>query len=212
MKKKIKDYLKKIKEYYNKFKELWSVPRYRAIIKLSIYAFMFIVIFSLASVFNNANSNDTNSEKSYAEILDATDVENLDIKYNIKVMNSSYIIEGEINNNILNGYIENNGSIKKIKIKENTIYNIINNVEAIDEELNNLLIKDFLLPKNIIELTTNEAAYIEKGEKNSIYTYEVNYNNINYEIRLTTNLENLTNITISNDTINYNLEIIFDKI
>lgn len=198
----------KLKEYIKKFKEIWSYPRYRAIIKLSLYGIMFLIIIIMANISSGINNEEKNNTKSFTEILNATNLENSAIEYNIKVNGIEYKIEGQIKNNVLTGYIENNDNIKKIKLENNTIFNIGNNSEIIDQELNNLLIKDFLLPKKIIELINNETAYIEKNATNIFYTYEIIHNSNQYEIKLTTNLEVFDNISIKNSNTEYNLIIL----
>lgn len=198
-----------LKKNYHKFKELWSIPRYRAVIKLSLYGIMFAIIIAMANLYESIEPNkDNESKKSYAEIVKSTDLNNIDIKYNININNNTYIIEGEIKKGVLIGYIEANSNIKKIKLNNDTIYNVVNNYENIDAELNAILIKEFLLPQKIIDLVTNQTAFIEKQENIAKYTYNINYNDVNYNIKITNNFSAITSITITNELVEYNLEII----
>ena len=203
---------KKIKEFLKKIKELWAIPRYRALIKLSLYGVMFLIIIIMANLYSGVQNNSEETDKSFSEILNSTNFNNTEINYNIKVNNIEYKIEGQIENNILIGYLESNNSIKKIKLDNNIIYNTGNNNEVVDDELNNIFIKEFLIPKKIIDLIDNESAYIEKSDSATSYTYEITHNNNQYEITLTTNLEVITNISAKNSDIQYNLTLIFDKI
>lgn len=203
---------KKIKEFLKKIKELWAIPRYRALIKLSLYGVMFLIIIIMANFYSGVQNNSEETNKSFSEILNSTNFNNTEINYNIKVDNIEYKIDGQIENSILIGYLESNNSIKKIKLDNNIIYNTGNNNEVVDDELNNIFIKEFLIPKKIIDLIDNESAYIEKSDSATSYTYEITHNNNQYEITLTTNLEVITNISVNNSDIQYNLNLIFDKI
>lgn len=202
-----------LKKIIKNFKEMWSIPRYRAIIKLSLYGIMFLILFILANIYNDTNTlkNETTEQKSFTDIINASDFTNLNFEYNIKISDIEHNIEGKIQNNILTGYYENNNYIKKIKLADNIFYSIINEEEIIDEELNNLFISEFLLPNNIIELVNNETAYIEKNDDYTIYTYNILYNQINYEIKLLSNLKEINNIFIKGNNIEYSLNVIFDK-
>lgn len=204
----------KVKEFYKKFKELWAIPRYRAIIKLTLYGIMFLIIILMANMYQNTNTTETkpnDENKTYTEIINSLDLENCDITYNINIPNNLYKIEGKIENNILTGYLENNGAIKKISVKDNNFYQIINNIEYIDDQLNNILNSSFMLPKNIINLVENSSAYINKGIEETTYTFNIFYKNVTYEVKIVTNLESLPKILISNNEVEYNLEYVFDK-
>lgn len=202
----------KLNEYIKYFKELWAVPRYRAIIKLSLYALMFFVLFLMANIYQKGKSEELVSEEkyTYTDIINNTNLNNLSIDYTITT-SQTYTIDGEINNNILTGYIENNEILKKITIKENNIYKINSGIETYDSELNTNLIGFFLLPSNIIELVNDKQSYIEKTENQSFYTYNILYNNIQYEIKLISNLNKITNIEIKNEQVEYSLNFDFDK-
>lgn len=207
MKKKIK-----FKEYYKKLKELWEIPKYRALIKLSLYGIMFIFIIVLANVYQETNKMDeTEQTKSYTEIINALDLTNCDIKYKINTSINNYTLEGKIENNILSGYLDNNTEIKKIIIKENTIYEIKNNEELVNEEINNIINAKLIIPKNIIDIVKNSSAYINKGSEETTYTFEITDNNIKYEVVITIIEEKITNIEVSNEEIEYNMLVNFDK-
>jgi len=204
----------KIKEYYQNFKDLWAHPKYRALIKLSLYAIMFLIIIVMSNLYEGVSSSHKNEEteqtKTYTEIINSINLDNCDILYNIKTLYNEYKLDGKIKENNLTGYIEKD-EIKKITIKDNLIYQIDNNIETIDEELTSDIIVYFLIPKNIVNLVQNESAYINKGEKDTTYEFNINYNNENYAIRITINNETITNININNNQLEYNMELDFDK-
>jgi len=203
----------KLGEYIKKFKELWAIPRYRAIIKLSLYGIMFLLIIIMANISSSMNTNqdETEKTKSYTEIIKLYDLENADINYNLKINNMTYKLEGKLENNLLTGYFDNNNEIKKIVIKENSIYEIKNNEELVNEELNTLINAKLLLPINIIEIVKNESAYINKGIEETTYTFEINDNNIKYEVVISITEEKITNIKVFNEKIEYNMLVDFDK-
>ena len=203
----------KLGEYIKKFKELWAIPRYRAIIKLSLYGIMFLLLIIMANISSSMNSSNNEKEetKSYTEIIKLCDLDNALINYNLKINDINYKIEGKVQNNILNGYLDNNTEIKKITIKENNIYEIKNNEEIINEELNTLLNAKLLIPKNIIEIVKNESAYINKGIEETTYIFEINDNNIKYEVIISINKEIISNIKVYNENFEYNMLVDFDK-
>lgn len=203
----------KLKEFYNKFKELWGYPRYRALIKLSLYAIMFIIIIIMANISNSMSSTkeEKDERKTYSEIINLYNLEIAEIDYNLKINNSTYKLEGKIENNILSAYFDNNIEIKKINIQENTIYEIKNNKQLFNEELNNLIYAKLLIPKNIIDIVKKESAYINKGIEETTYTFKINDNNIKYEIIISINAEKITNIKVYNEVFEYNMNVSFDK-
>ena len=95
----------------------------------------------------------------------------------------------------------------------NTTYVAVNknNEEIINEELNTLLNAKLLIPKNIIELVKRESAYINKGKEETTYTFEINDNNIKYEVLISINNEKITNIKAYNENFEYNMLVDFDK-
>lgn len=205
----------KVKDYCKLLKELWAIPRYRALIKLCLYGIMFLMIIVMANLYQMpTQKQEENKEqtKTYTEIINSIDLDNCDIVYNITSPNFIYKIEGKIKDNILSGYIESNDTIKKITLKDNNFYQIINNIEYIDEELNLNLEKSIMMPKNIVGLVSNESAYINKGIEDTTYLFNINFNNQNYEIKLILNLETITNIYVTNNEIEYNIEVDFDNL
>ena len=203
-----------IKEFYNIFKQLWGHPRYRALIKLSLYAIMFLMIIIMSNITQETQSHknkENEQTKTYTEIIKSINLETCDIVYDIKTTTKEYKIEGKIKDNILTAYIESD-IITKIILKENNIFKISNDIESVDEDLNSNLISYFLLPKNIINLVENESSSINKGKELKTYEFNINYNNVNYEIKIIIKKDTITNINIKNEHLEYNMEIDFDKI
>ena len=200
-----------LKKYWKILKENWKIPRFRAIIKLSLYAIMFLMIIILVRIGNDTANMDKKTENkvSYNDIIKNT--KELKYKLSYKLSNNSNIctIDGDIEDNILTGYITCNNQIKKIQVKDNEIYNV--NSNSSDEELNNIFEGIFLLPNNIIELVNNEKSYIEKNEDSSKYLYKVNWKESEYTIEIISDLSKIQKIIVYNDEINYEINFIFDK-
>ena len=205
---------KKIKEYIKILKELWLIPRYRAIIKLSLYGIMFLFLIVLTRLSNKINTTEQKSDErnSYTEIIKSINLENADIKYTLKINELIYTLEGKIEDNIISGYLDNNNEIKKIIIKENNIYEVKNSEQILNEEINNTIDYKLLFPKTIIDLVKNESAFIKKGIEETTYIFETYDNNIKYEIMIFMNSEEITKISIINDKLECNMSINFDKL
>ena len=95
-------------------KEIWQVPRYKALIILCLYAIMFILLFSLAGIYRKSDTNSLNDTKSETNLPSLNEILNNNlnrdakIKYTITNDNFIYVIDGEIKNNLLTGYLETN--------------------------------------------------------------------------------------------------------
>ena len=85
----------KVKDYYKKLKELWAIPRYRALIKLSLYGIMFLIIIVMANLYQMpTQKQEENKEetKTYTEIINSINLANCDVVYNIVSPNFTYKI------------------------------------------------------------------------------------------------------------------------
>ena len=210
----MKKYIKIIKSIVKKTRAFLDVPKNKALVKLGLYAIMFLLIFILARISSfdkDDNKKDLKEKIVYSTVLDNTRNKSADIEYIISSGEQKYVIDGELKDNTLKGYIEKSDEIKKIIIKENELYIINNSTEEFSEDLNKKLVVFFLIPNNIFELIDNNHAYIEKKEDINIYTYNTTYNEEEYEIKITANYDYITNIIISNDSTTYDLSFIFDK-
>lgn len=195
------------KEKYSKFKEVWSDPRKRAGIKLLSYFIFFFVFILLASIINNIESRNniksSNTTTTTLLIDKYNDKQNklltdkYNISYVINIGDNEYKINGTLENNIVNGYLELVDVIKKIIIKDNSIYEIINNEEVIYESGLNV---NYINLENIINLIKQNRAIITDSEKIKTYTYDID------DIRkivVSTNEENITEIKIEDELSKY---------
>lgn len=196
-----------IKELYSKFKIAWGDSRKRAGIKLLGYLFFFIILFLFAAITSNINKYKTTTSQTttttitidkYNEKQKSLLTNKYSINYVININNIEYKINGTIENNIVNGYLEAPIGIKKIVFKENNLYEINNEQEILlESELNKNLI-DLEYITNLIK--QNSAIISDKEDKK---TYNYNIDNLGLNIIVTTNEENITQINITEATNTY---------
>lgn len=196
-----------IKELYSKFKVAWSDPRKRAGIKLLGYLLFFIILFLFAAITSNMNKYKTTTSQTttttitidkYNEKQKSLLTNKYSINYVININNIEYKINGTIENNIVNGYLETPIGIKKIVFKENNLYEINNEQEILlESELN----KNLIDLEYIINLIKQNSAIISDKEDKKTYNY--NIDNLGLNIIVTTNEENITQINITEATNTY---------
>lgn len=196
-----------IKELYSKFKTAWSDPRKRAGIKLLGYLFFFIILFLFAAITSNMNKYKTTTSQTtkttitidkYNEKQKSLLTNKYSINYVININNIEYKINGTIENNIVNGYLETPTGIKKIVFKENNLYEINNEQEIL---LENELNKNLIDLEYIINLIKQNSAIISDKEDKKTYNY--NIDNLGLNIIVTTNEENISQINITETTNTY---------
>ena len=204
----------KFKEYHKKFKEAWAIPQKRAGIKLLGYLIFFIILFMTSAIVSRVG----NENKIYNESTNTTTKEiikedkynnkqnNLlnskhNINYVINIDDLEYKINGTLENNIINGYLESIDDIKKVIIEEDTLYSL-KNEEKIQLETD---IDCSLLNLNtIINLIKQNTSIIETiDENNKNYNYKINYNEKKLNIKIYTNENNIYQIDIIYDNSNY---------
>lgn len=205
----------KIKSFYNYLKEAWKVPRKKAGIKLLSYLIFFLILFLLAFITNQINKTNNNINKepdkttkvtdTYINKLNSLLTDKYNIEYTLNNEEKVLKIDGVLNNNQINGYLEYDNTIKKIVIKDNNIYEIVNDVENIinldyDISLLNL--------NNLITLLKSNSPIKEVKDNISKYTYNVTYKDLSLNIVVSME-EYIKKIDITNETLKYYL--IFDK-
>lgn len=205
----------KIKSFYNYLKEAWKDPRKKAGIKLLSYLIFFLILFLLAFITNQINKTNNNINKepdkttkvtdTYINKLNSLLTDKYNIEYTLNNEEKVLKIDGVLNNNQINGYLEYDNTIKKIVIKDNNIYEIVNDVENIinldyDISLLNL--------NNLITLLKSNSPIKEVKDNISKYTYNVTYKDLSLNIVVSME-EYIKKIDITNETLKYYL--IFDK-
>ena len=204
----MKKIFEKIKNILIKLKENWKNPRKRAAIKLGFYFIFFVILFCLANIsnalknidntVNNKNNNVVDKEKQdnkrYSEKQNKLLNSKHNINYIIKINDIEYKINGMLNNNIIDGYLESNDGIKKINIENDTIYEIINNEKNI---LNSVIDTKYININYIISTIKLENSVILNKDENKNYKYDIYKDGNNLLINVFTNSENIYKIEIN---------------
>ena len=194
----------------------WQTERGKAIIKLGGW-FIFIIaliIFVLVSE-KNANNNvidDTNSNKDevtetyefllFSEMINNLINGNYEYSYNITSNNINYIYEGIKCNKEELGYKESIDKIIKYYINDQNTYQVILNEYVEITNLYEGIDTNFI---NLEVLFNNLNEYLYNTVKNE-NTRVITYDKDGYKVSITTDLENITNISITTDNSVYNLD------
>lgn len=207
----MKQNFKKIKELFNKLKEAWKVPRKKAGIKLICYFIFLLIFFMIAAIGNRADnekieSTTTTTTTSVTETLSYKQKELLNssfnIKYEIKIDENNYTINGTLKSSVLEGYLEENTGIKKIKLTDGVLTEINNDLSnPLETNINTNLID----VKNILGLVEKSRAYIENKEGIKTYKYSLNIDNLDNIITIFTDKKRIFKITINNTNSEYTL-------
>ena len=202
--KKDNEKINKIKELYNKYKEAKRDPKKRAGMKLLGYFIFFFIILLIAAISNNIKQTNitTNTKTTTTTTTKAVDkyvekqnkllIDKYNINYVIKYNEKEYKINGNIENNIINGYLEDN-NIKKIIIKNNEIYEISNNLENI---INVDFNKEYINLENILNEVKKTSAFIQEKDGIKTYLYEFDTK----KIYIKCNEENIINIKVEENS------------
>lgn len=204
----------KFKEYYKKFKEAWAIPQKRAGIKLLGYLIFFVILFTVSAIVSrvgNSNKlyNESNTTTTTAIIKEDkyNDKQNNllnskhNINYTISINDIEYKINGTLENNIINGYLESTDDINKIIIESDKIYSLKKEEKI---ELETDIDINLLNLNKIINLIKQNSGIIERiDENNKNYSYKVNYNEKELNIKIYTNENNIYQIDILFDNNSY---------
>lgn len=205
----------KIKSFYNYLKEALKDPRKKAGIKLLSYLIFFLILFLLAFITNQINKTNNNINKepdkttkvtdTYINKLNSLLTDKYNIEYTLNNEEKVLKIDGVLNNNQINGYLEYDNTIKKIVIKDSNIYEIVSDVENVinlDYDISILNLN------NLITLLKSNSPIKEVKDNISKYTYNVTYKDLSLNIVVSME-DYIKEIDITNETLKYNL--IFDK-
>ncbi len=205
----------KIKVFFNKLKEAWKDPRKKAGIKLLSYFIFFFILLLLTAITNyisyinkdNVNNDNTKSE----EKIDNTNFINKQnkllenkhsINYIITINNIVYKINGLLENNTIEGYLENDNNIKKVIIKDNKIYELINGIET---ELDNVINCNYINTEYLLDIIKDKNVIIENKDEVKNYKYSFIDNGNNLNIIFSTDKDKINKIDINLDNEEYML-------
>ena len=131
---------------------------------------------------------------------------NHQISYEITTPSNTYKINGTLKESIIEGYLETIDTIKKITIKDNSIYEYKNNeLVLLEIEFDT----SYLNVTNIFNLIEKNRAFIKEEGNNKIYQYSLSINDITANINLITDKNKINEIDVNYNNIIYNLN--FDK-
>lgn len=205
----------KFKDFIRWFKESWAIPRKRAGLKLLGYLLFFIIFFIIAGIGSRNDYNNIQNNLSTTTTTTTTEdteayfykqkllLENKHyVNYEITIGEESYKINGSLEDAVLDGYLETNEGIKKIKLENSILYEVGEVENTVLETNINLYFIDI---QNIISKIRSSRAYIEKKEDAKTYTYNLSINNISCVFKVYTNENNIYKIEINSDNYSYNL-------
>lgn len=206
----MKQYLKKIKELFNKLKEAWKVPRKKAGIKLVCYFIFLLIFFMIAAIGNRVGNEKSESNTTTTSTTSASETlsykqkdllnSNFNIKYEIRIDENNYTINGTLKSSVLEGYLEENTGIKKIKLNDGVLSEINNDFSnPLETNINTNLID----VKYILGLVEKNRAYIENKEEIKTYKYSLSIDDINNIITIFTDEKRIIKITINNTNSEY---------
>lgn len=175
-----------------------------------IFIVILIIVFAING--NNEQKNDTkennnvkeeiSSFKNYEEMV--SDLLKSCYNYNFKVtsLENTVIYNGTISNNEDIGYKETSEEIIKYAIIDGITSRIVLDKTT---EITNLYDEEDKAFLNIENLFNNLKNYLYSVNKNETKR-EINYNKDGYQVLVKTNLENITEILITNATKTYELQ------
>lgn len=188
----------------------WQTERGKSLIKLGLWLIFILAIIIFA--YTNKNDETVNNEnkeieeketyefKKYDEMIDSLLNSNYEFNYDIVIDDNNYLFNGTKCNNEVLGYKESNMGIVKYYISDNTYQVILKDLVPIENLYEN--IDTNYLDLNILFNNLNEYLYnIKKNEDTRVITYKKE----GYQVKVTTNLDNVTNINIVVDNNTYNL-------
>ena len=190
----------------------WSTTQGKATIKFAawmVFIIVLIVVFAIngdnnpnENKNNNTNKEETLTFKNYEEMQN--DLLNGCYSYNFRVVSedNKIIYSGILSATGDIGYKENNEGIIKYSKEDGIIYKVLLDQK---EEINNLYDESDKAFLDIKTLFANLKEYLYNISKNES-TREINYNKEGYKVVVKTDLENITNITITNENKTYELQ------
>ena len=176
-------------------------------IQLLIWIFFIVIIFVMFKITNKTDKKEEKEENTPV-FVNYKDMEiNLlnsgyDYKYTIISDTQKEIYEGTMCNDIDIGYKETNEEIIKYAIIDGITSRIVLDKTT---EITNLYDEEDKAFLNIENLFNNLKNYLYSVNKNETKR-EINYNKDGYQVLVKTNLENITEILITNATKTYELQ------
>lgn len=186
----------------------FNTDKGKSLIKLILWLVFIIilVLFFRSSEGNKDNVSDTSNE----EVIDVTFKEyalmqnellTLDYTYKYLVSDNT-MYQGNVCNNITNGYKENEDGIIKYQIIDDIAYKVELDKKTEISDLYKEEDKIYLDINNLFEDLKHYMYTTEKQDNKRIITYKKD----GYQVIVYTSIDNITNINVTNNDKTYNLE------
>lgn len=194
----------------------WQSEKGKAAIKLGLWMIFIVVLIVIVIISEQGTTNLTDDEvippevdsgentdfNNYSDMLDNLLLDNYEYSYTITTENGKYIYTGWKNDNKEIGFREDGNGIIKYFVDESNTYRINMDTLEIMTDLYNGFDSSYI---DLHLLFENLSEYLYSVEKNgNIRT--INYDKEGYQVIVTTDIENITNIQITVDTTTYDLE------
>lgn len=195
-----------------------NVPGFRSLIKLSLYV-IFIAIFIIVVLANSNNITDNDNhynDKSmisttakvvknitYKEILENVIKENKDVYAEIQINGEKYVVDAIVNNEDISGYYETSKLTKRFKIVNNQVYELNLDKEMENDKLFKEINLDFVIPSNLISTLKSNISIKSINDNETIYRYNLEINNNDYDIEVFVKENILTHIEINSENEQY---------
>lgn len=194
----------------------WQSEKGKAAIKLGLWMIFIVVLIVIVIISEQGTTNLTGDEvippevdsgentdfNNYSDMLDNLLLDNYEYSYTITTENGKYIYTGWKNDNKEIGFREDGNGIIKYFVDESNTYRINMDTLEIMTDLYNGFDSSYI---DLHLLFENLSEYLYSVEKNgNIRT--INYDKEGYQVIVTTDIENITNIQITVDTTTYDLE------
>lgn len=194
----------------------WQSEKGKAAIKLGLWMIFIVVLIVIVIISEQGTTNLTGDEvippevdsgentdfNNYSDMLDNLLLDNYEYSYTITTENGKYIYTGWKNDNKEIGFREDGNGIIKYFVDESNTYRINMDTLEIMTDLYNGFDSSYI---DLHLLFENLSEYLYSVEKNgNIRT--IDYDKEGYQVIVTTDIENITNIQITVDTTTYDLE------
>ena len=204
-------------EEESKFMQLWHNKRTHAAMVLGMWMIflLFVIIISFVGSKKTQNNNlntPVQKEEETVEFRDyalmQTDLlkNNYKYEYNIKVADYNVIYKGEKIGVKETGYRENSVETIKYYVDETGLYTVMMDSLNSNDRLYENINESFIDLEYIFELVKDKSVVTEEVENKRTFKYSFNLEDIQYEIIVTTNLNDIESIQINFEDKNYSLK------
>lgn len=198
-----------MKKGYKDFKKSLENPRNSALFKLGLWLLFILIVIIYVKASNNVRVNNViNETEEKTPVLNYSKIKQLFLEsdLNVEYQIGDYFITGTIIDNILNGTLEYNEELFKIKY-DTSLYQIKKKEEIKEEELLLDICKEYLLPLNIFKIFDDSNESASKSDDEKIYSYQID--NVAYSVYL--NEDKIEKIIILKDDLTYDLSFEYIK-